>query len=259
MSDVNNNPLEQKLRALVETTDIAGVLTEPLTRSIENLLRISAGEMNSGEASVLVRDGDEGDLKFLTAIGEVADQLMDMKIPAGKGIAGFVISSGQPMAVADAGGEETFYAEVDKMTGYSTQTILATPLRQNGEVIGVLEYINRRGEPPYASFTPEEMDKAAFFAEAIASLINAHEAAKLYQGMCDKLASDQEGAYDLQAIKAWIGSLRETNEHTEMLELAVLLREIAGRGDAERAMCRDILETILRFSDSKAETSYMGY
>jgi signal transduction protein with GAF and PtsI domain len=258
MSEANNNPLEQKLRALVETTDIAGVLTEPLTRSIENLLRISAGEMNSGEASVLVRDGDQGDLKFLTAIGEVADQLMDMKIPAGKGIAGFVISSGQPMAVADAGGEETFYAEVDKKTGYSTQIILATPLRQNGEIIGVLEYINRRGEPPYASFTPEEMDKAAFFAEAIASLISAYESAKLYQGMCDKLASE-EGPYDLQAIKAWIGNLRETSEHTEMLELAVLLREIAGRGDAERAMCRDILETVLRFSDSKTETGYLGY
>lgn len=258
MSDATNSELEKRLRALIETTDIAAVLTDPVIDSIENLLRISAGEMNSDEASVLVRDGDDGDLRFLSAIGEVADQLMTMKIPAGKGIAGFVLSSGQPMAVADAGGEETFYAEVDKTTGYSTQTILATPLRQNGEVIGVLEYINRRGEPPYESFTPDEMDKAAFFAEAIASLINAYESAKLFKGLCDRFVEGKE-ASEHGEIREWLTGLRESPEHSEMLDIAVLLREISSRGDAERAMCREILETILRFSDSKTNTSYLGY
>jgi hypothetical protein len=257
MSDTHENSLERKLKALIETTDIAGVLTEPLTRSIENLLQISAQAMNSGEASVLVRDGDDGDLRFLTAIGAVADQLMELKIPAGKGIAGFVLSSGQPMAVADAGGEETFYAEVDKKTGYSTQTILATPLRQNGEVIGVLEYINRRGEPPYESFTPDEMDQAAFFAEAIAPLISAYESAALIRDLSEKVVHGEEAG--LSEVRDWLCSLRGTTEYTEMLEIAALLREIAGRGDAERAMCRNILETVLRYSDSKSDTGYMGY
>ncbi len=258
MPDENENTLERKLKALVETTDIAGVLTEPLTSSIENLLQISADAMNSGEASVLVRDGDDGDLRFLTAIGAVADQLMSMKIPAGKGIAGFVLSSGQPMAVADAGGEETFYAEVDKKTGYSTQTILATPLRQHGEVIGVLEYINRRGEPPFASFTPEEMDQAAFYADAIAPLISAYESASLVRDLSEKVVSTGEET-DLAEVRDWLANLRQTTEYTEMLEIAALLREIASRGDAERAMCRNILETILQYSDSKSETGYFGY
>jgi signal transduction protein with GAF and PtsI domain len=130
---------------------------------------VTAGEMNSEEASVLIREGDQGDLRFLSAIGKVAGQLINLRVPAGKGIAGFVFSSGQPMAVADAGEEETFYAEVDKHTGYSTQTILATPLRHNGEVVGVLEYVNRIGEPPFEAFTPNEMDKAALYAEVVAS------------------------------------------------------------------------------------------
>lgn len=258
MSDTHETSLERKLKALIETTDIAGVLTEPLTRAIENLLQISAEAMNSGEASVLVRDGDDGDLRFLTAIGAVADQLMTMKIPAGKGIAGFVLSSGQPMAVGDAVGEETFYAEVDKKTGYSTQTILATPLRQHGEIIGVLEYINRRGEPPYASFTPDEMDQAAFFAEAIAPLISAYESAALIRDLSEKVVhSGEEGG--LTEVKDWLCSLRGTTEYTEMIEIAALLREIAGRGDAERAMCRNVLETILKYSDSKTDTGYIGY
>ena len=36
------------------------------------LLEISAAELNSDEASVLIRDGDQGDLRFLSAIGKVA-------------------------------------------------------------------------------------------------------------------------------------------------------------------------------------------
>ncbi len=132
------NNFEERFRAVIETVDVANALTEPLTRSIENLLRISAAEMNSAEASVIIRDGGEGNLRFLSAIGKVAERLIDLKIPAGKGIAGFVFSSGQPMAISDVGEEESFYAEVDQHTGYSTQTILATPLKFNGEIVGVI-------------------------------------------------------------------------------------------------------------------------
>ena len=154
MVEPDENGLPEKLKRFIETLDIASALTRPLARSIEELLRISAADLQSSEASVLIRDGDEGDLRFLSAIGEVAGQLLNLKVPAGKGIAGFVMSSGQPMAVADVGATDSFYAEVDKTTGFSTQMILATPLRYEGEMIGVLEYVNRSGEPPFKPFTP---------------------------------------------------------------------------------------------------------
>src|SRR5438270_10118022 len=128
MPNQENEDFSGKLRRLIETIDIANMLTSPIIDSIRNLLEVSASIMGSGEASVLVRDGSDGSLRFLIAIGEVAEQLSEVRIPAGKGIAGFVLSSGQPMAIADAVGEETFYAEIDKTTGYTTQTILATPL-----------------------------------------------------------------------------------------------------------------------------------
>ena len=128
----DDETLNIKLRKLIETIDIANLLTEPLTSSIRDLLSVSAIEVGAREASVLVRDGSESDLRFLAATGEVASKLLNLKIPSGKGIAGFVMSSGQPMAVSDVEEEKSFYAEVDKETGYSTQMILATPLRHNG-------------------------------------------------------------------------------------------------------------------------------
>jgi GAF domain len=246
-----------RFRRMIETIDVANLLTEPLTNSINNLLVSSAADLTSREASVLVRDGDRGDLRFLTAIGEVAEMLYGVRVPAGKGIAGFVFSSGQPMAVADVGEESSFYAEIDKKTGYSTQTILATPLRHSGEIIGVLEYVNRTGMPPFEPFSPEEMDKAAFYGEAIASLVNAYESAKVLRELGDEvLSGDQkEGLIEL---REWLGNLRDSAEHREMMDLAILLREIAGRGKPEREMCRGVLEAILGVSDRKSETSFLG-
>lgn len=258
MSQENNLSLEEKLRAIIETVDVANMLSDPITNSIENFLHLTAKEMNSEEASVIVRDGDAGDLKFLTAIGKVADYLKDLKIPAGKGIAGFVFSSGQPMAVADAGEEETFYAEVDKKTGYSTQTILATPLTHNGEIIGVLEYVNRIGEPPFKPFTPDEMDKAALYAEAVSSMVNAYQTSKIFTNIGDKILS-VEKQIELKDVREWLAEMRDSNEHREMLDMAILVRELARRGDSEREMCRELLEAVLKFSDRKNETSYLSF
>ena len=99
MSEPNDLELSAKLKQLIETIDIARMMSEPFTGSINELLSTSAASMNSDEASVLVREGSGGDLRFLAAIGRVADRLIGMTVPAGKGIAGFVLSSGQPMAV----------------------------------------------------------------------------------------------------------------------------------------------------------------
>jgi signal transduction protein with GAF and PtsI domain len=257
MPEVSESNLNDKLRTVIETVDIANALTDPLTDSIDNLLQLTADELGSEEASVLVRDGDKGDLRFLTAIGQVADQLINLKVPAGKGIAGFVFSSGQPMTIADAESENSFYAEVDRSTGFTTQMILATPLRYNGEIIGVLEYVNRIGEPPFDNFTPEEMDKAAFFADVIATLVNAYESARIFRDLSEMMLADDDKA-EFAEVREWLGYLRDGTEHKEMIDLAVLVREIASRGDAERRMCREVLESILRFSDSQTETSFLS-
>ena len=256
MTESGGDDLPAKLQRLIETIDIANILTEPLTLSLTKMLEISAAELNSEEASVLIRDGGDGGLRFLSAIGKVAEQLINLKVPPGKGIAGFVLSSGQPMAVSDVGEETSFYSEVDKTTGYSTQMILATPLSHNGEVIGVLEYINRRGEPPFEPFTPAEMDRAASFAEVIASLVHAYETAKIFRDLGERMLDKDVG--DVSAVREWLKALRDSPEHREMMDLAIIIREVASRGDAERQLCMEMLESIVKFSDSKSETSYLS-
>ncbi len=255
MADTKGASLEIKMKALVETLDIANLLTVPITNSIKNLLRTSAAALNSDEASVLIRDGSNGDLKFLTAIGEVADKLIDVEIPAGKGIAGFVMSSGQPMTISEAGQEQSFYAEVDKKTGFSTQTVLATPLQYEEDILGVLEFVNRIGDPPYEPFSPEEMDSAAFYAEAISPLVKTYETARSFRTLGEKIISGDFNG-NLDELRAWLHNLRETPEHREMMDLALLVREIALVGERERNLCKEVLESFLRFNGSDLDSKY---
>jgi len=122
----------------------------------------------------------------------------------------------------------------------------------------VLEFINRRGDPPFAPFTSDELDTAAVYADAIAPLVNAYESAKLLRNLSTKVLADS-GESDLAAMRAWLASTRDSAEHRERMDLAILLREVAGRGDAERKLCRELLESIVRFSDEKGETSYLSF
>ena len=246
---MDSTNIDEKFRSIIETVDVANALTAPLTRSIENLLRLAAAEVDSDEGSVIVRDGAGEDLRFLIAIGEVAAKLREVRIPQGKGIAGFVFSSGQPMAVADVGQDANFYAEVDQQTGYSTQTVLATPLKFDGEIIGVLEFVNRIGEPPYAPFTPGEMDKAALFAEAISSLVDAHESAALLESLCAKITDNCEKT----DLREWLATVRAAPSHRELLEIALLVRELSQTGEAERKVCREVLESFVRYAELKTK------
>src|SRR5437667_12486332 len=166
MSDNKNTELNQgaageetysaAMREAISAIDVSHSLSQPLKRAVDDLLGVAAQSVGSADASVLIRDGNEGGLKFLVAVSELEEELLKIRIPPGKGIAGLVVSSGQPMAVHDVSEEGSFWSHADEKTGFKTVTLLATPLRTRNETIGVLEFVNRPGDPPYPPFTPKK-------------------------------------------------------------------------------------------------------
>lgn len=259
----DGNSSATQLSEAVNAIDVSNSLTLPLKRAIDEILQLAAKAVGSEEASVLVRDGNEGGLKFLTAISDVKEELLKLHIPPGKGIAGLVFSSGQPMAVSDVSAEGSFWSEADKKTGFKTITLLATPLRTGTEAVGVLEFVNRPGEPPYPPFTPEEMDQAAYFADAIARIIDAHEIAELVESLFARslktLVAETEGRQDSATdLREWANSVGSAPEHRDMLLLWISVRQIFSRGDADRELCRDLLDVLAR-STEKRSAANMSY
>jgi hypothetical protein len=250
MSEPGRKSFSNQVSEVVNRIDVSNSLTAPLKRAIDELLQLSADSVGSAVASVLVRDGDEGGLRFLTATSGVSDELLALRLPPGAGIAGLVFSTTQPMAVSDVAQEGSFWSEADKRTGFKTIALLATPLRANGEMVGVLEFVNRPGEPPYPPFTPAEMDAGSRFADAIARLVDDYEIAQLFESLFDysvKASLDMSAPGREQDLRDWLESRPAAAEHRDLLMLWVTLREIVGRGAAEREFCRDLLEMIAGF------------
>jgi GAF domain len=243
--------LTTQISEVVNQIDVASSLTVPLRRAIEDLAKLAADSVGAAVASVLVRDGNEGGLKFLTATSGVSEELLALHIPPGAGIAGLVFSTTQPMAVADVSHEGSFWSEADRRTGFKTITLLATPLRANGEMVGVLEFVNRPGDPPYPAFTPAEMDRGSIFADAIATLVDAFEIAQLVESLFDysvRASLSASPPVDLESdLREWLERCDAAGEHRDLMLLWVSLREIVTRGGAEREFCRDLLEMIARF------------
>src|SRR2546421_6548036 len=271
MSDNKNTELNQgaageetysaAMREAISAIDVSHSLSEPLKRAVDDLLGVAAQSVGSADASVLIRDGNEGGLKFLVAVSELEEELLKIRIPPGKGIAGLVFSSGQPMAVNDVSEEGSFWSEADKKTGFKTVTLLATPLRTRNETIGVLEFVNRPGEPPYPPFTPEEMDDAARFADAIARLVDSYELALLIESLFTHSLKTRGEAADGSDLTQWLKTVDAAPEHRDLLLLAGGLRDIFAPGEAEREMCREILDTLARFTEKRSSSgsSYFNF
>jgi len=93
-------------------------------------------------ASVLVLDEKGSSLKFLVVRGEKEKELTGVVMDAGKGIAGKVIETGQPVLVQNTDEDKAFYREIDETIGYNTQSLIAVPLKTSERVLGVLEGVN---------------------------------------------------------------------------------------------------------------------
>ncbi|KAF3691842.1 Dual 3',5'-cyclic-AMP and -GMP phosphodiesterase 11A [Channa argus] len=79
----------------------------------------------------------------------------EVQVPWGKGIIGYVAEHGETVNIANAYEDHRFSDEIDKLTGYKTQSILCLAIcNSDGEVIGVVQAINKN--PMGTPFTEDD-------------------------------------------------------------------------------------------------------
>ena len=89
---------------------------------------------------------DEKTSELRSFIAQKAE-VKEIRMPLGKGIAGFVAKTGNPVNLEDAYKSPLFDPSTDKETGYNTRTVLCIPLKdKNYKVIGALQALNKKGD-----------------------------------------------------------------------------------------------------------------
>jgi len=127
--------------------------------------------------SLLLVDAAKSELVFKVVVGKSADTLLGVRVPVGKGVAGWVAQNGMPAIVEEAASDSRWSNWLDKVTGFDTRSIIAVPLRSGDKVFGVIELLNRFDGKPFtaydmrvlstiADFTAIAIEKAYYLAEA---------------------------------------------------------------------------------------------
>ncbi|MBW1751933.1 MAG: GAF domain-containing protein [Deltaproteobacteria bacterium] len=98
---------------------------------------------NSVASTLMLVDETTGELVFSVPTGPKTDKLIDIRIPPGKGIAGWVVEHEKPALVPNVKEDARFYPRVDEKSGFETKTMLCVPLIAKTKLIGVLEVINK--------------------------------------------------------------------------------------------------------------------
>lgn len=115
---------------------------------IDELLKVIAEEtknaMQADRCTVFLWDKDSDELWSKVALG--LDESKEIRFPADKGLAGYVVQSGETLNIIDAYKDSRFNPEVDTRTGYRTKTILCMPIMNNNkEIIGAIQVLNKIG------------------------------------------------------------------------------------------------------------------
>lgn len=101
-----------------------------------------ASALRAERATVFLVDSATGELR-----SRVADlpELEEIRLPAGRGVAGYVADSGESVNLRDATRDPRHFQGVDRATGFTTQTMLAVPVRDRRRITrAVLQVLNKR-------------------------------------------------------------------------------------------------------------------
>ncbi len=163
-------------QAITSSLDLDQVIGSVM-KGINRILRVETG-------SLLLIDEETNELVFKITLQGDIEKLAPYRLKMGQGIAGWVAQRGEPLLVADVQLDPRHYGAVDKAVGFTSRSMLCVPLIVKGEVIGVIEVINKLGgtpPEPEARFDEDDLELLKAMAAPVAIAIeNArlHEATK---------------------------------------------------------------------------------
>jgi diguanylate cyclase (GGDEF)-like protein len=134
--------------------------------------------------AITLLDASSGDLILHHAEGKTKKKIKQFRIRPGEGIAGWVAERGVPVVVPDVARDKRFSPRADRHTGFKTKTLMAAPIKSKGQVLGVLEVINKTtGE----NFNEEDLELLMRFVDQAAVAV---ERIMLYQKLQELVVTD---------------------------------------------------------------------
>jgi phosphoserine phosphatase RsbU/P len=167
--EVDYGPLFRLAGEMGREADLSGLLLM--------ILEKSRPWIQAEACSIFLPEEETGELVIHSAQGDSMPQLGTLRVPKGQGIVGTAMKERKTIRVDDVSKDSRFYSKADEKTGWKTKALLASPLLDGGECVGVIEFLNPIGR---GAFTSGDETMVEYFAGLVAAAlvrIRAHKAA----------------------------------------------------------------------------------
>jgi len=144
---------QRQARVMTAIAESAAVITGSL--DLDEVLQrilVQVGQALRVEVSAIALvDFAAKEVEYRAAYGENSQKLVGLRLPIGRGIAGWVAKSGRGVNVPYLEDDPRTSIQVEERLGIRIQAAACVPIRSRGQVIGVLEVLN----PLEGSFDPD--------------------------------------------------------------------------------------------------------
>jgi sigma-B regulation protein RsbU (phosphoserine phosphatase) len=130
----------EELSSIVEATKKLNS-TLDLGELIHIILQIATRQTGAERGTVFLVDREKNEIWSLVGLG-LEQQVI--RLPADKGIAGWVAQHGESVRLENAYEDPRFEQDIDRKLGFKTKRLMCLPIRNEaGEVSGVLQLLNK--------------------------------------------------------------------------------------------------------------------
>jgi serine phosphatase RsbU (regulator of sigma subunit) len=171
-----------KLSALIDASKTINSALD-LEEVLDRILLTATENVKADRGTIYLVDEPNGEIWSKVLQGE---EKLEIRLPLGQGLAGYVAQTGEVIILDDAYADPRFNQEVDKQSGYKTESLITTPMRnKEKKIIGVFQLLNKAD----GLFTQEDV---AFLDALSAHAAIALENAFLLQESLEKKELEKE-------------------------------------------------------------------
>jgi GAF domain-containing protein len=161
----------EALRLIALRAELAGRLAPPAGAAVlRSVVDATVVLFGAEAASIALYDQATDRLVFRVAAGSQGDGVVGLAIASDEGVAGYVFTTGQPLALSDVANDARFGRKAAEQTGFTPRSLVAVPLLDDEGTIGVLEVLDKRDE---AGFDLHDIELASVFARQATVAIRA--------------------------------------------------------------------------------------
>jgi GAF domain-containing protein len=203
---------------------------------------------DAAACSVALLEAKSDQLVFRSASGAGAARIVGQRLPVGQGIAGWVVSSGQPIGIAEVARDPRFARGVAEATGYVPSSILAVPLETEREMLGVIEVLDPGERAPVGA---QGMEILVLLARQTALAIESVQVfgdvgRALFAAAATTSTSTTVSDSLLEMARSMGGP------HAGVVELAGYLGELGRFGDEEQLAATAMIRSLVTYVKSRA-------